>query len=70
MKMIIVFIFMTLVLLTCAEFKRVVEETKDGIDCQLDCSKQYSDCRDRAGDNEDALAACNDARDSCGEACD
>ena len=70
MKMIIVFLLVTLVLLSCAEMKRIVEDSKEAVDCQLECSRQYSECRDRAGDNEAAIAACNDARDRCGEACE
>ena len=70
MKIIIAFILVALIIFSCAEMKRVVEDTKQGVDCQLECSRQYSECRDRAGDNEDALTACNDARDRCGEACE
>ena len=68
--MIIAFIFIALIIFSCAEMKRVVEDSKAAVDCQVECSRQYSECRDRAGDNEDALAACNDERDRCGEACD
>ena len=66
-------IFLTVLLLLaigCAEIKHVFNETKSAADCKLECSKAYLDCRDRAGDNIDALAVCNEVNDACIASCE
>ncbi len=40
MKMIIAFIFIALIIFSCAEMKRVVEDSKAAVDCQVECSRQ------------------------------
>jgi hypothetical protein len=69
-KITLLLIFLVFIFICCAEVKSTFRQSKDAVNCKLECSNQYHDCRDGAGDNESALAACDEKYDNCIAACE
>ena len=69
-KIVFIFIFIFIIIIACAEIKNTARQSKDAVECKLECSRLYRECRDKAGDNMDALALCNEQNEQCVAACE